>query len=227
MKGKDDDKARRWIRDRHEGGAAIICLIAGFALATLIFGSPWHLPPAWGDIPTWILALGAILAGFVALAQLQDLRKQIQTESKLNSKRDLLMDKQIESLLRSQAENVTVVFNYDQLQVTNESTHQIGDITAKAMSRSTRQPIAAASSSGVSPMDVMLVQTLNPIERQTSLRPHAMAIFHFEGRQRNPQAEGDQDEVFVTWFNDDSGLRWQLDEFQHLVQSDDEFTYKK
>jgi hypothetical protein len=137
------------------------------------------------------------------------------------------MDKQIEALLRSQAEKVTVFFNYAQLQVTNESTHQIGDITAQVMSRSTRLPIAGATSSGVSPMDVMLVQNLNPIGRQDSLRPHAMAIFQFEGRQRNPQAEGDQDEVFVAWFNDDTGLRWQLDEFQHLVRSDDEFTYRK
>lgn len=24
----------------------------GFLLGLLIFGKPWHLPPAWGDIPT-------------------------------------------------------------------------------------------------------------------------------------------------------------------------------
>jgi hypothetical protein len=69
VKDKDDDQGRRWIpvRDWREGGAAIVCLATGFALATLIFGSPWHLPPAWGDIPTWILAVGAILGGIVAL----------------------------------------------------------------------------------------------------------------------------------------------------------------
>jgi hypothetical protein len=228
VKDKDDYKLRNRIlpRDWHESGVAIICLIAGFAVAMLIFGWPFNLPPAWGDIPTWILALGAVFGGAVALTQLHDLRKQIQAESALNDKRDLLMDKQLESLLRSQALNVTVHFNYAQLQVTNNSTHQIGDITAQVMSRSKRRPIAAATSSGVSPMDVLVVQEMKPIARQESVRPHAMATFQFEGRVRNPQVPGDQDEVFVAWFTDDTGFRWQLDEFQHLVQSDDESVYK-
>lgn len=31
----------------------------------LTFGKPWHLPPAWGDIPTWITAIATVglLAG--------------------------------------------------------------------------------------------------------------------------------------------------------------------
>ena len=36
------------------------CLFAGFLLGMLIFGSPWHLPPAWGDIPTWITAIATV-----------------------------------------------------------------------------------------------------------------------------------------------------------------------
>lgn len=29
-------------------------------MGMLLFGSPWHLPPAWGDIPTWISAIATI-----------------------------------------------------------------------------------------------------------------------------------------------------------------------
>jgi hypothetical protein len=32
----------------------------------LIFGKPWHLPPAWGDIPTWFLAVGAGITAWLA-----------------------------------------------------------------------------------------------------------------------------------------------------------------
>ena len=32
----------------------------------LVFGQPWHLPPDWGDIPTWIAAVAAIGAGVIA-----------------------------------------------------------------------------------------------------------------------------------------------------------------
>jgi hypothetical protein len=36
------------------------CVFAGFLVGMLIFGSPWHLPPAWGDIPTWIIAIATL-----------------------------------------------------------------------------------------------------------------------------------------------------------------------
>lgn len=46
------------------------CVFAGFVVGMLIFGSPWHLPPAWGDIPTWITAIATIglLAGAIITA---------------------------------------------------------------------------------------------------------------------------------------------------------------
>lgn len=43
------------------------CALGGFLVALLIFGSPWHLPPAWGDIPTWLTAVGTILVAVVAI----------------------------------------------------------------------------------------------------------------------------------------------------------------
>ena len=42
------------------------CAVAGFLLAALLFGAPWHLPPNWGDIPTWLATFAAIAAGLVA-----------------------------------------------------------------------------------------------------------------------------------------------------------------
>jgi multidrug efflux pump subunit AcrA (membrane-fusion protein) len=42
-------------------------LFAGFLLGMLIFGSPWHLPPAWGDIPTWITAIATMMLALFAI----------------------------------------------------------------------------------------------------------------------------------------------------------------
>ena len=56
-----------WLKDwrlRIFGGA---CIFAGFLAGMLIFGSPWHLPPAWGDIPTWITAIATVLLAVFAI----------------------------------------------------------------------------------------------------------------------------------------------------------------
>jgi hypothetical protein len=37
-----------------------VCLFVGFLVGMFIFGSPWHLPPNWGDIPTWISAIATV-----------------------------------------------------------------------------------------------------------------------------------------------------------------------
>lgn len=89
----------------------------------LIFGSPWHLPPNWGDIPTWITAIATIglLAGAVITAvyavrafraqakeisdqagvlkiqssRLELQERQFEDQRRINQKRDELLDKQI------------------------------------------------------------------------------------------------------------------------------------
>ena len=56
-----------WLKDwrlRIFGG---VCIFAGFLAGMLIFGSPWHLPPAWGDIPTWITAIATVLLAVFAI----------------------------------------------------------------------------------------------------------------------------------------------------------------
>ena len=55
-----------WLRDPRVIVLAVVCIAAGFAVAALIFGRPWHLPPAWGDIPTWLATIAATVAGIVA-----------------------------------------------------------------------------------------------------------------------------------------------------------------
>jgi len=46
------------------------CIFVGFLVGMVIFGSPWHLQPVWGDIPTWISAIATVglLAGAVVTA---------------------------------------------------------------------------------------------------------------------------------------------------------------
>ncbi len=60
-----------WLKDLRVAGLAATCLVAGFLIGMLIFGKPWHLPPAWGDIPTWLAATAASIAGWIALSQLR------------------------------------------------------------------------------------------------------------------------------------------------------------
>jgi len=60
-----------WLKNWRVLTLSGICLFAGFLVGMLIFGSPWHLPPAWGDIPTWISAIATIglLTGAIITAR--------------------------------------------------------------------------------------------------------------------------------------------------------------
>ena len=56
----DRNRDLSWLRDWHVLLISSETLFAGFLLGMLVFGSPWHLPPAWGDIPTWITAIATV-----------------------------------------------------------------------------------------------------------------------------------------------------------------------
>ena len=67
-------------------------IVAGFLLGMLIFGSPWHLPPAWGDIPTWItgiatvgLLTGAIITARYAIKAFGKQSEQFENQRKINA----------------------------------------------------------------------------------------------------------------------------------------------
>jgi hypothetical protein len=57
---------------------------------------------------------------------------------------------------------------------------------------------------------------VKPVPTFPRLRPGGRCAFGFkEGLKHEP------DHVLVAWFTDDAGFRWQLDEYQHLVQVND------
>ena len=138
-----------WLKDRRVIAVSGGCVIAGFLVGMLIFGSPWHLPPAWGDIPTWFLVVLAAVGGWVALSQLRTLQQQIADEAERNVKRDELLDKQLAeaetraaSERRRQAEDIEVRFGGSTGYVVNSSRRPISDITCKVMSKVDRHTLA-------------------------------------------------------------------------------------
>jgi hypothetical protein len=80
-----------WLKDGRVLIVCGVCLFAGFALGLLIFGSPWHLPPAWGDIPTWITALatvglliGAIITARYAIKAFRKQSEELEEQREIN-----------------------------------------------------------------------------------------------------------------------------------------------
>jgi hypothetical protein len=85
-----------WFKDRRVIVLGVGCVMAGFLVALLIFGEPWHLPPDWGDIPTWLAVIVATIGGWTALAQLRQQQAVIQADFERQAKRDQLLDAQIQ-----------------------------------------------------------------------------------------------------------------------------------
>ena len=80
-------------------------IVAGFLLGMLIFGSPWHLPPAWGDIPTWItgiattgLLIGAIITARYAIKAFGKQSEQLEDQRKINAKQTTVLALQAKEL---------------------------------------------------------------------------------------------------------------------------------
>jgi hypothetical protein len=202
-----------WLKDRRVRGTAIGCLITGFLLGMVIFGAPWHLPPDWGDIPTWLLAVVGAVAGWAALRQLQVLQRQVKEEADRNVKRDELIQSQLNEVRsreridrRRQAEKVELraypllgnprVF----VDVKNSSARPIADITCCIMSSADGKVIA--------------VPDEQPGTRYDVLPSGSACKFTLNGWS------GSQDEIFVAWFTDDAGFRWQLGGRPHLVETE-------
>ena len=111
-----------WLKDARVLIPCGGCVFAGFLLGMLIFGSPWHLPPAWGDIPTWITAIATagLLAGAVVTAiyairafraqsqavgdqaeMLQVQSQQLEEQHKINEKQTEVLELQAAELRES------------------------------------------------------------------------------------------------------------------------------
>ncbi len=145
----DDEREGPLLKDRRVQGLIAAGVLAGFLAGLLIFGSPWHLPPSWGDIPTWLLVVLAAAASWVGFAQLGALRQQMAEDALRNIKRDKLMDKQLdeaerraESDRRRLVEDVNVLFNGKTGDVVNNSKRPLTDITCKVVSKVDRHVLA-------------------------------------------------------------------------------------
>ena len=228
---EENENPKRLLKDRRVWGAAATAAVAGFLIAMVIFGEPWHQRPAWGDAPTWLLAAGAAVAALLALLQLRDLREWMAKEAVRNSKRDQLLDKQLaeaerraKSERRQLVEDVEVKFNGKTGYVADNSKRPINDVTCKVMSKVDRNSMASPDACGeVVPgaggAGWMFVPGAKQTSRFETLRPGARCGFSFGESYRDP------DQVLVAWFTDDDGFRWQLDAYGHLMESDDESSY--
>jgi hypothetical protein len=106
--------------------------------------------------------------------------------------------------------------------VVNKSGRPINDIAAKVMSKVDRHSLAIPDACGELLSDGhawRFRDDAKPVSRFETLRPDATCGFTFDGLSGTP------DEALVSWYTDNDGFRWQLDEYQHLVDSDDENEY--
>jgi hypothetical protein len=233
-----------WFKDWRVRGLAAGCLVTGFVVGMVIFGQPWHLPPAWGDIPTWFLAIGAGITAWYAVQayskqsreveaieqQVRDGQEERKREAERNIKRDKLMDAQLAEAgaraaleRRRQAEDIELDFMYSTGRVVNNSRRPITDITCKVMSNVDRHSLRTANKSGIIlPIQVVggyVFSDEKNYERVAVLRPEASCGFVFGSESI------ERDMILVAWYSDDEKRRWQLDQYGHLVESSEESEY--
>jgi hypothetical protein len=226
-----------WLKDWR--AAVVVGAVAGFVIALLVFKWPGRLPPAWGDVPTWILAVFAVLGGAVALNQLSLLREQLAGEARRNVDRDKLLDRQLEeaearaqSDRRRQAEDIDVALiapgrpSQFKGRVVNNSRRPITGVTCRIMSRAGRNIVATPDETGdmyptADGRDPEFIPRPQPGSRFDTLRPRASCGFNF-----SEVSSAGPDDILVVWFTDDAGFRWQLDDYLHLVQAGSNDEYK-
>jgi hypothetical protein len=273
-------------------GLIAVSAVVGFVVGMAVAGKVWHLPPDWGDVPTWLLTAGAAVTAWYAVRafseqhrevtaieqqvkdaqqlaaqqatllelqgkQLDTQREQLAEQRELNerqskvlelqaedlresilerkretdrtAKRDELLDRQLEEAERREdsdrrrlVEEVTVLFNGESGDVVNKSQRPLTDITCKVMSKIDRHVLATPTECGEMAIfqdgKVFLTGT-KPGSRIETLSSPGRCTFIFSDLKSEP------DHVAVAWFTDDAGFRWQLDEYQHLLRSDDESEY--
>jgi hypothetical protein len=219
----------RWIE-------AILGLVVGILIGLLLFGEIWHLQPDWGDLPTWLLFGIGLVGGITGLLQFRTFVRDQRAETARNEKRDQLMDKQLaeadrraDADLRRQAEDVelrwvqrseTAIGLTTIGIVMNKSRRPINHISCRIMSKIDRKPLKMPDECAVMPLAQQddfggVLVDKKPLQELPVLGRGENCGFVFNGLVREP------DQIFVAWFNDDSGNRWQLDETMHMVKSED------
>lgn len=181
-------------------GTLLVGAAAGFLGAALLFGKPWHLPAAWGDIPTWFAAVAAIYGGYYALRQLREQQETIRTEFDRNRNLGLLLEGLLSEMgdreqarIREQAEGVDITWNdpADEpgrsfVMVINKSRRPIRDLTCWAIMNETGDrtaPVFAAEmyrpevTDGIWTMPE-IPATPEPLRELVSLRGGSRAGFY-------------------------------------------------
>jgi hypothetical protein len=229
-------KPKPLLEDWRVRGVAAAGVVAGFLIGLVIFGAPWRLPPAWGDIPTWLLAVLALAAGWVGFVQLGILRRQIAEEAERNEKRDRLLDKQIaeaeqRSLIyeRQQAETVDIKPSYSMAKIVGSDPPVSHQVHAAEVSNDSRRPVRNVACR-IEPGPGDTLQAAGKVGlfdeftdgRRAFLPPrHGAYIpllragetggFIFTaGKEGHPKAR------FTVRLTDDAGLHWQIDPDLHL-----------
>lgn len=166
--------------------------------------------------------------------QAEDLRESIkerQREAKLSARRDQLLDKQLaeaeareESERRRLVEDVEVLFTGTTGYVENNSRRPIKNVTCKVMSNVDRHTLVTADACGLvdrgpGGQGWIFLPGAKNVPAFETLRPGSRCAFSFKDLKTEP------DQVLVAWLTDDAGHRWQLDQYLHLVRSDDESEY--
>lgn len=228
--------AATWLKGER-GIAAGIGVVIGFLIALLIFGEPWHLQPDWGDLPTWLLFALGLVGGVTGLYQFRAFVRSAAEETGRNIKRDELLDRQLAEAevralaeRRRQAEGIEVNWyklgpNRTMAVVDNQSSRPISRVSLKVMSSVDHQLLKRPAECGEMPFrdedgtPTRFIGTPKPIGEFATLRPRSACGFSF------PEIAIEPDQVYVAWFNDDAGFRWQLDEYLHLVPAADDDEY--
>lgn len=80
----------------------------GFLIGLAVFGKPWGLPPAWGDMPEWITAIatiglliGAIITARYAIKAFAKQSDQLEDQRKLNAEQTKVLKLQADELRAS------------------------------------------------------------------------------------------------------------------------------
>jgi hypothetical protein len=115
-----------------------------------------------------------------------------------------------------------VKFSVHTCRVLNKSGRPINDITAKVMSKVDRHSLAIPDACGELLWDGHAWRDgddTKAVSRYQMLLPGATCGLTFD------RLLGTPDEALVSWFTDDDGFRWQLDQYHHLTESEDESVY--
>jgi len=229
------------LRDRRVQGLIGLGTLAGFLVGLLVFGEPWHLPPDWGDVPTWLLAVLAATAGWIGFAQLGMLRNQIAEEARRNAKRDELVNRQLteaeqRSLTyeRQQTEAVDIKPSYSMAKIAGSDPPASHRVHGAEVSNESRRPIRNVACM-IEPDPGDTLQAADkvglfgefadgtrafPAPRQGShislLRAGKTAGFFFAAdTKEHPKAR------LTVRLTDDAGLHWQIDPDLHLEKLPD------